>query len=270
MVAFRLLTKPEKPFLDIFQADHEDRCPVCKPDLANCPQKLDNARTKALTGGPCPCDLFTSAESELMRLPDGPFWVALARAVRPEVPDRPYPQRERRAVARESYVDSTSAIIGSSSPTRPSSSEFEVDVNNVVDEDEHDARRAKPEELTVHLVLSFLQFALNLCLVQDTSGGREVRARVERRRAEASIAGVERAVIAEDDGGICSMDRQAYGWTMGHPYLALLEAKRSFKYIHFNERTKDYNLVVSDDTLAQCLGEAIVVWKANRRLLRDG
>lgn len=46
------------------------------------------------------------------------------------------------------------------------SSEFEVGLDDL-DEDEYDARRSKPEEVTVHFLMSFFQFALNLCLLQD-------------------------------------------------------------------------------------------------------
>ena len=74
----------------------------------------------------------------------------------------------RKQVEREGYVNSETAIPGSS-PIAPSSSEFEVDMDNV-DEDEHDARRSKPEEVTVHLITCFFQHALNLCLVQHPPG----------------------------------------------------------------------------------------------------
>ena len=43
-------------------------------------------------------------------------------------------------------------------------SEFKVDLDDL-DEDEYDARRSNPEEVTVHFLMSFLQFALNLCLL---------------------------------------------------------------------------------------------------------
>ncbi|KAL2758719.1 hypothetical protein ACRALDRAFT_207851 [Sodiomyces alcalophilus JCM 7366] len=58
----------------------------------------------------------------------------------------------------ESRIDSITAIIGSSSLTRPSSSEFEVD-NHV----------GQSDEVTVHLAIGFLHQALNLYLLQDGS-----------------------------------------------------------------------------------------------------
>jgi len=202
-----------------------------------------------------------------MRIAGGPFWVALARAARHELADDPtvaYPRRERKPVDRECYIDSTTAIIGSSSPTRPSSSEFEVDLDvDQSDEDEHDARGNKLEEITVHLAFCFLQQALNLCLLQ--CGAAEVCPRVERKQARASVAGVYN-FSAEDDGGICQMEQHARGWRMVHPYLALLEAKRSFKYITV-DGINDRKRIVSNGTLAQYLGEAVATWKANRELL---
>ena len=267
LIAYRLLAYPERQFLETFRSDHDNQCPVCKPAEA-CPQQMDQHRLKAFTRDPCPLDLFRTTESELMRLPDGPFWVALARASRPEIFDaaRAYPQRERKVVEREDYIDSTTTIQGSSSPARPSSSEFEIDMEDV-DEDEHDARRSKPEEVTVHLATSFLQHSLSLCLVQNAEVS-EVRTRVERRRADMCVNGIDQ-VIAEDDGGICRMERQALGWSMGHPYLALLEAKRAFKYVHIDKSTGEIKPIVSNETVAQCFGEAVITWKANRKLLRQ-
>lgn len=49
-----------------------------------------------------------------------------------------------------------------------------------IDEDEHDARRSKLEEVTVQLATSFLQHSLYLCLLQRSDEFTEVRVRVER------------------------------------------------------------------------------------------
>lgn len=54
---------------------------------------------------------------------------------------------------------------------------------------------------------------------------------------------------------------------MGHLYLALIEAKRAFKYIYFDEWTGEHKPVVSNETLAQYLGEAVRSWRANREFL---
>ncbi|KAJ5471928.1 hypothetical protein N7539_008497 [Penicillium diatomitis] len=161
----------------------------------------------------------------------------------------------------------TLPLRGSSSPAVPYSSEFEVDLDDsMIDEDEHDTRRSKPEEVTVCLVLYSLQFALNLCLRQNHEEHKEVRPRVERRKATTRFTGMHE-FVAEDDGGVCRMDWQSHGWMMGHPYLAILEAKRAFKYIHSDDRTGDCKPVVSNETLAQYLGEAVITWRANRDLL---
>ncbi|KAK1762136.1 hypothetical protein QBC33DRAFT_614516 [Phialemonium atrogriseum] len=259
LIAYHLLTSPAKPYLTIFKTDHDNECPVCKPHKP-CRQRLDGV----LTDDPCPRNLFQCTESELMRLPNGAFWVALARATRPEPlgDERSHPQRERKPVVRNDQMDSSTVIPGSSSPTMPSSSEFEVSLNiDGIDEDEHEARRRKPEEVTVHLVICFLQLFLNLWLVQDPHGTTEVRPRIECRRSE--IRTGAGSVLAEDDGGICTMVRKAGGWAMKHPFLALLEAKRAFKQIYFDEHTGEGKPIASNETLAQCLGEAVVTWRAN-------
>ncbi|KAI3219565.1 hypothetical protein DTO012A7_9727 [Penicillium roqueforti] len=173
--------------------------------------------------------------------------------------------RERRPLKADGFVNSTSTIPGSSSSVKLTSSEFEVDLDDL-DEDEHDARRSRPEEVTVHFLMSFLQFVLNLCLLQD-EGNREVRPRVERLKATIRVAGYD--ISAEDDGGICMMDRQPDGWRMVKPYLALVEAKRAFKYLDFDEWTGQPKPVVSNETLAQYLGEAVMIWRANRTHLHQ-
>lgn len=267
LLGFRLLTLPERTFLSVLNVDHKDCCTICNAGSAY-PQKVDHYWTNILTSD-CPIKLLASTDSELLRLPGGFFWVALARVSRDEiaVEARVYPERERRSMRREGYVDSTTTIIGSSSPAVPSSSEFEVELeDSMIDEDEHDTRRSKPEEVTVHLVLCFLQFVLHLCLSQNLEERKEVRPRVERRKATTRFAGVHE-VVAEDDGGICRMDWQAHGWMVGHPYIAILEAKSAFKYIYVDERTGDRKPVVSNETLAQYLGEAVVSWRANQDLL---
>lgn len=260
LLGFRLLTLPEKPFLEGFKTDHKNHCPVCNTERQSS-QNVDHYWTKLLTSD-CPIDFRKSTDSELLRLPGGFFWVQLARVTRSQVfiEPRVYPQRERRPLKADGFVNSTSAIPGSSPSMKLSSSEFEVDLDDL-DEDEHDARRSKPEEVTVHFLMSFLQFALNLCLLQD-EGDHEVRPRVERIKATIHIAGHD--ISAEDDGGICSMYRDTDGWRMIKPYLALIEAKRAFKYLDFDERTGKPKPVVSNETLAQYLAEAVISWRANR------
>lgn len=54
---------------------------------------------------------------------------------------------------------------------------------------------------------------------------------------------------------------------MGRQALALLEAKRAFKHVNVDNATGEIKPIVSNETLAQCLGEAVITWKANRRLV---
>lgn len=267
LVAYRLLIDIEVRFLEITKDAHDSDCGLCTSGSISS-QFFDPQMTDALIDGPHALNIFQSSESTLMRSIHGPFWAALARACRPEEVDkaRIYPQRERRQVDRAAYVNSTTAILGSSSsPTRPSSSEYEV---GSVDfgEDDHDARRHNPEEVTVCLVSCFLQHALHLCLVQGHQD-MEFRLRVERNRVDTSIAGTKN-IVAIDDGGICQMVRQADGWKTSNASVALIEAKKAFRYIQIDDRTGTFTPVVSNETTAQYLGEAVVTWKENQAVLQ--
>ncbi|KAK3331664.1 hypothetical protein B0T19DRAFT_413733 [Cercophora scortea] len=275
LVAYRLLTHPQDDaFLEVFKADHDAQCPLCTDDQPYA-QKIDHTSTNRLIGQN-PRGLCEKSESELMRLPDGFFWVALARAANRPGPvngTTARPNRNRKQVDHGPYVSSTSEILDSSPPTQPSSSSsFGTDSSNIdVDEDEHGERGSKPEEVTVHLITSFLQYALSLCLLQRstsrTTPELEVRARIERIATTASIAG--NSVAAEDNGGICLMRQSQPGWTMKHAYMALVEAKRAFRYIQYHKNSDSCVPVVSRDNLAQYLGEAVITWKGNSELLQN-
>ncbi|KXX82373.1 hypothetical protein MMYC01_201286 [Madurella mycetomatis] len=270
LVAYRLLTHPKTNFLPTLETDHNEQCPLCRTEQP-CSQELDYANIDVLLGE-TPRALCTKSEGELMRLSGGAFWAALARAAHPEIADeaKAYPRRDRSQVERPGYVNSASAILGSSSPTQPSSSEFEGDMGDL-DEDMHEERRNKPEEVTVHLVTRFLQHTLSLCLVQRPSiviKREEVRFRVERKKTTAYIGSAP--VTAEDDGGICLMRQNGVGWEMVYQCLAILEAKRAFQHIRFEERSGNYTPTVSNAHLAQYLGEAVVTWKDNQEYLANG
>ncbi|TGJ82407.1 hypothetical protein E0Z10_g6373 [Xylaria hypoxylon] len=253
LIAYRLLIRPEAAFLPVLRPEH-DECPICEEGLF---QTVDHVNTRTLVED-SPRNLCGKSDHDLIRLPGGFFWIALARAARNEHVDqvRVHPQRERNQVQRECYVSSASAIPGSSSPLLYSSS-FEVDMSDV-DEDKHDARRDKPEEVT-HFIGKDT----------DTNMGTdiEVRPRVERKMTTTRIAGAP--VSAEDDGGLCQMRRDADGWKMLHPYLALLEAKKAFKQ-YFADKAGRYMPIVSNQTLAQYLGEAAITWKGNQESLQRG
>jgi hypothetical protein len=50
-----------------------------------------------------------------------------------------------------------------------------------------------------------------------------------------------------------------HGWVMDHAYLALLEAKRTFKHIP----------IVSNENLPQYLGEAVITWRKHQERLQQ-
>ncbi|KAK3933439.1 hypothetical protein QBC46DRAFT_130651, partial [Diplogelasinospora grovesii] len=225
LIAYRLLVGPESPFLPTFLDVHHNSCPVCG-NRDTPPQTLDIGRVRSLTGE-TPQNLCQQTESELLRLPEGFFWAALAGAARHEsakpVAEKVYPQRARTSVQWEGYVPSATAIPGSSSPTLPSSSDFGNDTDDF-DDNENETRRGKPEEVTVHLVTCFLQVALGLCLLQHPTGTTvqaEVRPRLGRLRSTVGIAG-SYLITAEDDGGVCRMRHTRQGWVMDQPYLAII------------------------------------------------
>ncbi|KXX78582.1 hypothetical protein MMYC01_204514 [Madurella mycetomatis] len=78
------------------------------------------------------------------------------------------------------------------------------------------------------------------------------------------------SITAEDDGGICKMKRQKDGWDIEHPYLALLEARKVFKVVRFDDKSEAYNRIVASEVLAQYLGEAVIAWKLNPKSLQYG
>ncbi|KAK1828092.1 hypothetical protein QBC39DRAFT_360092 [Podospora conica] len=267
---YRLLVSPDADFLPPLAHDHNSSCPVCASPLSEPTQTICRAQTQALIGS-TPQDLCAETDHELLKLPHGAFWVALARAVRSEADGSPraHPRRERRQVQHNEYVHSTHAIDGSSPRTEPSCSDYDVDTS-LVDDDDHAERRGKPEDVTVNLVSLFLQQALGVCLLQHRQGRPaevEVRPRMERQRATAMVAG-RVSIAAEDDGGICLMRRTGPGWQMRHPYWALIEAKRAFASTDTDgDPTDHFRPTISDGNLAQYLGEAIITWKANPELL---
>jgi hypothetical protein len=60
-----------------------------------------------------------------------------------------------------------------------------------------------------------------------------------------------------------------HGWVMDHAYLALLEAKRAFKHINFDEKTGKHIPIVSNENLPQYLGEAVITWRKHQERLRQ-
>lgn len=220
----------EKNSLPILESEH-DECPVCNRGDSGS-QNLHHEWTRILTSE-CSLDIREGTDPELLELPGGSFWVALAQAVRAEnVEVKQYPTRERHAPSRAGYIDSTDLLIGSSQllwsaassktaelsqsaelpetsgQSQASGSVFQIDPDKF-DEDEHDARRSKSENVMVQLLDSFLQQLLNRCLLQDTADS-EVRLRVERRKRTAIVA-QKFHFSAEDDDGICEITHASHG-----------------------------------------------------------
>jgi hypothetical protein len=298
LLACRLLVTTgmtRQEFLPSLKMDHKDKCPVC----LKAGQVIDQSNTDELTVPgvwPTSSHLRKSTFTRLFHSKGGFFWAALARASRLPVTmaDTPHPQRQRTPFVRPGFVNTIDVVpcssppakgsspartlpsaqspspikstrpIDSSSPTKPSGSEYSDSFNSAeaIDQDEHDTLRDVSEDTTVHLIMCFLQFVLHLCLKQDTAGT-EICPRLERRRSTLPYALGEGKVSAVDDGGICTMsflDRQQH-WELLHPYLAIIEAKRSFNNFVSDSRDSDRVYpVASTKMIAQYLGEALAAW----------
>ena len=267
LLAYRLLVQPETAFLTTFRVDHQKTCPVyvCKTDHTS-PQQVDRAKLNDLLNGPV--DL-NARHGLLFEHPEGYFWASLARACHPDRTEefKVYPNRIRRRPSTTGYVDSSQAIQGSSSPVQPSSSEYDDMDNSQVDEDENEERRRIPEDISVRLLADFTSYVLQGCLRQQ-HGSIEIRTRIDRRRARANIAGTT-GITCEDDGGICAYRQLTDGWEAERPYLALFEGKRAFRQLRVDPHTDRSSPMVSDDTVAQYLGEAVITWQANRSSLKQ-
>ncbi|EFY95416.1 hypothetical protein X797_011015 [Metarhizium robertsii] len=264
IIVYRLLIKgPETDFLKVFNIEHREACPHCLPDGPSS-LELDSRQVQNLLE--IKPFVLLKTERELLQSPGGFFLVALAQASHADVSNAPrtQPERERLAVKWPDYANSLEAIVGSSSPTRPSSSsDYELEPGHM-DEDENETHRTIPEVIAVNLAVNFLRYVLQLCLKQDDVE-EEIRARTRSMRGQATVAGVKN-ITFEDDAGISRYTRIADGWRLAHPYLALIEAKRA-KDIRIDPRTGRSSPVVSNDTIAQYLGEAVLAWRANRDLL---
>ncbi|QUC22974.1 uncharacterized protein UV8b_07215 [Ustilaginoidea virens] len=269
LIAYRLITQPEKSFLGAFENDHKHECPICQPNKPST-QQIDGDMLESLLQGVTRSDLLES-ERKLMQRPGGTFWIALAQASNVASAHDPEarPSRERRQVERPEYINSTDIIIGSSSPTRPSSSssssfsssscsDYQMTVEHT-DEDENERLQGIPEDKAVHLAISFVRYVLQLCLIQP-DGQMEVRARVERITARASIAGVKN-ITSEDDSGVSIYTKKPTGWFLAHPSMALIEAKRASNCISIDPRNGRSSPIVSNGTIAQYLGEAVLTWR---------
>lgn len=187
--------------------------------------------------------------SELKELEAGTFWAALARSISPHGSrsEKVHTGRVRKQVERPGYVDSTREITPSVTSSQASSNGSEYEVDKIdIGEAEHDASLGNVEELTVGLVSSFLDYALDTCLRQCPDG-QKAQAEVQlRERISSAIYNANGDVIrAFDDGGIKLVGRQGSEWVVDHAYLALIEAKRGFKHTRFDNRTGRVTPVLS-------------------------
>ncbi|KAG8407979.1 hypothetical protein J3459_018294 [Metarhizium acridum] len=262
MIVYRLLIKgPETKFLRAFSLEHREACPHCVRSGYS-PLKLNSLKVRDLLD--IKPSVLLKTERELLQSTGGFFLVALAQASHADlvITTRTQPERERTAVKRPDYSNSLEAIMGSSSPTRPSSSDYEIGSEHI-GVDENEAHRTIQEKIAVNLAINFLRYVLQFCLEQDDDE-EEIRARTKSMRGQATVAGVNNTF--EDDAGIGRYIRQADSWALVHPYMALIEAKRA-KDIHIDPQTGRSSPVVSNNTIAQYLGEAVLAWRANRDVL---
>ncbi|OAA37377.1 hypothetical protein NOR_07076 [Metarhizium rileyi] len=268
LLVYRLITGSETSFLEPFEEDHNDACPICQLSKESPTQQIDLLMLRSLLEDITPSELL-QPESKLLQSPWGYLKVALAQASHTSMIDTPKPREERKKPPVEkygSYTNSWTAILGSSSPLGPSSSEYEMEFEDV-DEDENEARQSIPENISVHLAIAIIRCVL-LCLKQPGQQ-EEVRARVERIKVQATIAGFD-GITFEDDAGMSFYCRQNYGWKLVHPFITMVEAKRAFKCIRKDTHSGSSSPMVSDNVLAQYLAQAVLAWQANPSLLHEG
>lgn len=161
LIAYRLLAQPEKYFLETFDLDHRLACPICRPGETSAQNiRQDTIRDLLEHGGPT--DLLATERELLESRPGGFFWVSLAQACHPDAIEqsRTYPGRVRQPPMRSDYVDSSAAIQGSSSPTHPSSSEYDDQASQDIDDDENEERRRIPEDIAVRLATDFIRYVV--------------------------------------------------------------------------------------------------------------
>lgn len=70
-------------------------------------------------------------------------------------------------------------------------------------------------------------------------------------------------ITAENDGGICLMRRHILGWKDVHPFVAVLEANKSFADISAGVNTNQ-RFFIADATIGQYLAEAVSIWRTGQ------
>lgn len=276
LLAYRLLKQPETSFLKPFKNDHKNACPICNRNKPST-QTINGDMLNHLLRDVEPSELLQT-ESKLLRDPAGHLLVAIAQASQASQANvnddrRTQPDRNRQPVERPDHVDSSAAVFGSSSPTRRSSSptrpepsEYSVKIEEI-DEDDNERFQDIPENIAVSLAIAILRYVLQYILIQP-DGQVEIRARLERLRVQARIVGFD-GITFEDDAGVAVYLKQEYGWKMANPFMAMVEGKRAFKYIHKDHAGRSHP-IVSDKVTAQYLAQAVIAWKARPDLLNEG
>ncbi|KAG6017786.1 hypothetical protein E4U54_003170, partial [Claviceps lovelessii] len=283
LIAYRLLlTGPENNILDTFRREHE-HCPACqKPSY----QKLDPDMLEQLKGDFRPGEM-SGTERELLQRSGGFFWLSLAQACAVEqeqdIQSRDHPQRQRQEPMRPEFVNSSSFTIedsfmsgqsgssgsqdgSSGSQDGSSGSEFDRSMEQT-DEDTNESRRIIDEDVSVELATDFVRYVLQMCLIQPNDNF-EVRVRMRRERSKANVANVI-GITCIDDRGIALCEKKGDNWTTINPFMASFEVKRALRNIKegAGDRTSPR---VTDNILAQYLGEAVLTWRANPKVLTKG
>jgi hypothetical protein len=266
-----LLVSKEKSFLSTLEGTHKSGCPVTGCRARHTSQRINAPSGEHITNHREIDDLFLKREAELMEMKAGEVWSALAGASRPAIlptstPSPKGPRRGSRRVVKEDYVDTNEVI--DSSPYRPSSqtnsatsAEFDVSFEvNTVDVDDQELVRNVPEIVTLRLVQAFLRYALLRCLDQ-TDPARELRVRVSPVRRSITVQDVL-SIASVDDGRICRMLLHSNQWVTESNMVAILEAKKALKVIDQYGRP-----AVTNETLAQYLGEAVAAWHMNKQFV---
>ncbi|OAA65090.1 hypothetical protein LEL_10537 [Akanthomyces lecanii RCEF 1005] len=275
--AFRVLKHAaawQKDVLPPLRDNHKQSCPICYPGPSSSQtvntDMIDHLRTPVSR-------LRTASESFLFGLPAGRFRLALARLIRSDFRDegRKYSTREgagnRQAAHYPGFVpSSTISIPESSSPARPSSSEYSGSHASVpLDDDQNESRARKPELLVTELAKELFYLSL-YSVLEQSNPVEEFCFRPESYISRAVIAG--QTIVGADDGGLCKKRFQSSSWTTIHPSLIMGECKPASQNLFYDDRTEKYFPVLTVKALAQVVGEAVTCWKqqSTTERFRDG
>ncbi|CAM1501619.1 Fc.00g036030.m01.CDS01 [Cosmosporella sp. VM-42] len=225
LIAYRLLVaSSDDSFLETLRHDHPQLCPLCS-DVGGCPQDLDLEMTEKFLHEE-PHGFRRQTSRDLLLQPDGGFWLSLAASIRQDLGAGLTPSQCASKLRHEDNMNQKD-----------------------VDQESHNERRARDDELSLRLARDFLTYALHLCLRPE---GNQVYGVTTSTHGD-----LQREKVRDD----C--------WLIAHPYLALLESKRSFKEFTMNEANNSFMPVVSNESLAQLLGEAVAIWSHNPEFVKD-